>query len=412
MRQRHHNHHQRRMARWSASLSVAVVWLLSAQIACAGQALDATLTTVPASAPCSSYDSCGACTSAAADGGCGWCSSSQPGHQSGHGSCLPKASGAASCTSPAVWSTTALECSVARCAAVAACDECVAGGGGSCGWCATTGRCLYGSVDGPQPPSGTCPAANDDSSPWRWRTCSHTCAAEQSCVSCTDHSSCGWCVLESRCKDGAKGGSVDGTCSQTGWAWDGVDCCGQYSDCSDCTSQPACGWCDGGCYSGTLLGPNAGVACPHGDWDYSGSCSSSGTGPFLVVLAVLAPMFVVGAVVSLYTRYCSPKQRRRRRARRALSQYAPPVDVPVNAGGSSADYGSGSVVSDSSLDAPSPLSSSLVPLVANSRRSGTLQRQPSVPEYGESGFTFDHHPAFAPPPTSAAVENPPVNSYL
>lgn len=191
MRQRHHNHHQRRMARWSASLSVAVVWLLSAQIACAGQALDATLTTVPASAPCSSYDSCGACTSAAADGGCGWCSSSQPGHQSGHGSCLPKASGAASCTSPAVWSTTALECSVARCAAVAACDECVAGGGGSCGWCATTGRCLYGSVDGPQPPSGTCPAANDDSSPWRWRTCSHTCAAEQSCVSCTDHSSCG-----------------------------------------------------------------------------------------------------------------------------------------------------------------------------------------------------------------------------
>ena len=297
----------------------------------------------------------------------------------------------------------------------------------------------------------------------------------------------GWCVLESRCKDGAKGGSVDGTCSQTGWAWDGVDCCGQYSDCSDCTSQPACGyatsqrlvarrtfvaadcrssscaeslvtdstvcrWCDGGCYSGTLLGPNAGVACPHGDWDYSGSCSSSGTGPFLVVLAVLAPMFVVGAVVSLYTRYCSPKQRRRRRARRALSQYAPPVDVyvavprfvkhtlsrkvhlgrPVNAGGSSADYGSGSVVSDSSLDAPSPLSSSLVPLVANSRRSGTLQRQPSVPEYvvgwhfgpenhvvahnwnryGESGFTFDHHPAFAPPPTSAAVENPPGTNSL
>lgn len=76
-------------------------------------------------------------------------------------------------------------------------------------------------------------------------------------------------------------------------------------------------WCAGTCVSGTLLGPNAGVSCPAGSWDYSGSCSSSG-GPLLVIVAVVLPLIVIGAAVSLYTRYC----RRGRRERMHLTEEA------------------------------------------------------------------------------------------
>ena len=57
------------------------------------------------------------------------------------------------------------------------------------GWCSTTGACHVGDAGGAL--VGMCPARDDDSSPWRWRTCSNTCSSFQTCEGCTDHSSCG-----------------------------------------------------------------------------------------------------------------------------------------------------------------------------------------------------------------------------
>jgi len=72
------------------------------------------------------------------------------------------------------------------------------------------------------------------------------------------------------------------------------------------------------CVSGTLLGPNAGVSCSASDWDYTGNCSSSGSGLWVVV-AVVAPLLVIGGAVTMYKRY------RRRQRQRTSYQPVQPV---------------------------------------------------------------------------------------
>lgn len=182
--------------------------------------------------------SCLTCVGEAA--GCGWCADSGSGgaagaasqataivpvaatarptseHTGTNGQCLASSTGGGNCRPPATWSTSDEQCRDVACARLLDCDSCVTAASGACGacrsrvvrlrslvtwytrgcrppgWCSTTGQCEYGSQAGPVDGAHQCPATDDDSSPWRWRTCADTCSAEQSCVACTHHTtSCG-----------------------------------------------------------------------------------------------------------------------------------------------------------------------------------------------------------------------------
>jgi len=104
------------------------------------------------------------------------------------------------------------------------------------------------------------------------------CAARTECGACA-LDGCGWCASSGRCVEGTSDGPSDGSCGGSDWMPVQGAClgaCAARTDCASCTATLGCGWCDGaGCtrLSGDYFGAADG-SCPEDAWHaWSGTCS-------------------------------------------------------------------------------------------------------------------------------------------
>jgi len=227
-------------------------------------------------ASCSAYGTCGWCVS---NSSCAYCALAGAGKQ-GEGLCVERdEQGKEQCASePGSLVQTAEQCAQPGdvCEARVTCLACAAAPLAlNCGWCAATGTCTSGTVQGPD--SGI--SCGSGHSGWGFQ--SHSCtqqalcnqADRTNCTSCMEISAaCGWCAATERCETGGPMQPTDLDCPKAHWFIKGCDLpaadrCDGYASCVDCENAPAvlnCGWCSstGLCVPGDATEPTPPAQCP------------------------------------------------------------------------------------------------------------------------------------------------------
>lgn len=94
------------------------------------------------------------------------------------------------------------------------------------------------------------------------------CGTSNSCQTCVQSATCGWCYSSNQCQEGHIKGPLAQNCSNWGYAFCQGEACSHYKNCGSCVNDPFCGWCKSAmaCVEGTDVGPIVG-RCRN--WEHS-----------------------------------------------------------------------------------------------------------------------------------------------
>merc|ERR1712216_267379 len=114
---------------------------------------------------------------------------------------------------------------------------------------------------------GACPASDSSCN-------AAACGTHSKCSSCVADLHCGWCASEGKCMKGSVAGPGKANCTVWDYAFCSGEPCAAYSECDSCTADPLCGWCatTGVCTEGSKERPVF-IQCLARDWRHGpGGC--------------------------------------------------------------------------------------------------------------------------------------------